>query len=63
MVTKREKERGRDKLEVWDEQIHTTMHIIDKQQGPTVQTRNYIQYPIITYNGKKSEKECIYMYN
>ena len=26
-------------------------------------TGNYIQYLIITYNGKESEKEYIYMYN
>ena len=33
----------------------------DKQQGP----ENYIQYLAITYNGKESEKEYIYicMYN
>ena len=27
---------GRDKLGVWDEQIYTTTHKIDKQQGFTV---------------------------
>ena len=27
---------GRDKLGVWDEQIHSTIYRIDKQQGPTV---------------------------
>ena len=27
---------GRDKLGVWDEQIHTTVYKTDKQQGPTV---------------------------
>ena len=26
----------RDKLGVWDQQIHTTIYKIDKQQGPTV---------------------------
>ena len=30
---------GRDKLGVWDQQIHTTIYKIDKQQGPTVQHR------------------------
>ena len=34
MVTKGE--RGRDKLGVWDQQIHTTIYKIDKQQGPTI---------------------------
>ena len=29
----------RDKLEVWDQQIHTTIYKIGKQQGPTVQHR------------------------
>ena len=27
---------GRDKLGVWDQQIHTNIYKIDKQQGPTV---------------------------
>ena len=26
-------------------------------------TGNYIQYPVISHNGKEYEKECIYMYN
>ena len=30
---------GRDKLGVWDQQIHTTIYEIDKQQEPTVQHR------------------------
>ena len=25
-------------------------------------TGNYIQYPVINYNGKEYEKECIYIY-
>ena len=25
-------------------------------------TGNYIQYPVINYNGKEYEKECIYVY-
>ena len=33
MVSKGESGGGRDKLGVWDSQIHT---IIDKQQGPIV---------------------------
>ena len=40
IVTKGEKREvrwgGRDKLGVWDEQIHTTIYKMDKQQGPTV---------------------------
>ena len=42
--------------------IHTTIYKIDKQ-GPTAcSTWNYIQYLVITYNGKESEKENIYVY-
>ena len=37
---------------------------MDKQQGPTVYTTgNYIEYPIIKYNGKNIEKNmyiCIH---
>ena len=43
---------GRDKLGVWDQQIQTTIYKIEKQQGPTVKHRNYIQYPIINQNEK-----------
>jgi len=31
MASKGERLEGRDKLGVWDEQIHTTIHKIDKQ--------------------------------
>ena len=34
---------------------------MDKKQGPTVQHKG-IQYPMIGYNGKKYEKECMYKY-
>ena len=34
----------------------TTIYKIDKQQGPTYSTGNYIQYLVITYTGKESEK-------
>ena len=39
MVTKGEGGVGRDKLEVWDQQMHTTIYKIDKQQGFTVWQR------------------------
>ena len=40
MDTKREGQGGGvDKLGVWDQQTHTTIYKIDKQQGPTVQHR------------------------
>ena len=61
MVTKGERGR-RDKLGVWDSNIHTTIYKIDNQQGPLYSPGNYIQYLVITYNGKESKKEYIYMY-
>ena len=51
---------GEDKLGIWDQKIHTTIYKIDKQQGPTMQTRK-LQYLEIMYNGKESEKEYIYL--
>ena len=32
---------------------------MDKQQGPTVKHRNYIQHPVISHNGKEYKRECI----
>ena len=34
---------------------------MDKQQGPTVQNRELIQYPVINHSGKQYE-EYIYIY-
>ena len=34
---------------------------MDKQQGSTVQDRNYIQYPVTNHNEKKIKKK-VYMY-
>ena len=48
-------------LGVWEEQIHTTVYKINKDL--LYSTGNYILYLVITYSGKESEKECIYMYN
>ena len=39
VVTKKERRWGRDKLGVWDQEVQTTVHKIDKQQGPIVQHR------------------------
>ena len=47
----RGEERGRDKLEVWDEQIQTTIHKIDKQPDLLQSIGNYTQYLVIIYNG------------
>ena len=30
---------------------------MDKQQGPTYSTGNYIQYPVINHNGKEYKKK------
>ena len=35
---------------------------MDKHQGPTYGTGNYIQYPVIYHNGNECEKEYIYIY-
>ena len=56
MVTKGERWGVGDKLGVWDYNIHSTIYQIDKQQRPTVQHKLYIQYLVINYNGKESEK-------
>ena len=44
------------------QQMQTIIYRMNKQQGPMYSTGNYIQYPVITYYRKESEKEEIYMY-
>ena len=34
---------------------------MDKQQGPTVEYRELLQFPVINHNGKENEKEYIYI--
>ena len=51
----RRKGGGRDKLGVWDQHVHTTIYKVDKHDL-LYSTGNYIQYLVITYNGKESEK-------
>ena len=63
MVAKGQRRRERHGLGIWGEQMQTIIQKMDKQQGPTVYTGNYIQYPVINHNGKEYEKECVYMYN
>ena len=41
--------------------IYTLLYIIDKPQGPTVKHRELYSISVITYNGKESEKEHIYI--
>ena len=40
--------------------MQTLIARTDKQQGPTTQHGNYVQYPVINHNGKEYEKEHIY---
>ena len=48
------------KLEVWDQQIQTTIYKVNSK-NLQYSTENYLQYLVITYNGKESEKTYIYM--
>ena len=62
MVTKVEKRGGIN----WEFGINRYTLLYIKQidnKDLLYSTGNYIQYLVITYNGKESEKECIYMYN
>ena len=47
----REKGWRRDKLEVWDQQIQTTIYKINNKVL-LYNTGNYIQYCVINYKGK-----------
>ena len=59
MITKREKGRG-NKLGVWNQQIQTTIHEINnKDLLYMYSTGDYIQYLIINYNRKESEKQYV----
>ena len=51
---------GIDKLGVWDLHIHSTIYIINKDLLYSI--GNSTQYFVITYMGKESEKEWIYVY-
>ena len=57
LVTAKEAGEGRERLEVWDLWMQTTIHGMVKQQGPTVEHRNDTQYPVINHSGKDYEKE------
>ena len=51
----------RDGVGVWVLEMQTIIYSMNKLQGPTVQHRNYIQYPVI--NSKRKEyKQNIYIY-
>ena len=54
----RGKRKGRDKLGVWDERMHTTIHIKWITCKDLLNsTGSYIQYLVITYNEKEYERE------
>ena len=41
--------------------MQTIIYRMGKQQGPIVQHRNYIQYPVMNHNRKEYEKEYMYV--
>ena len=47
-------------LRVWKQQTQTTLGKTDNK-GLLYSTGNYIQYLVITYNERESEKLCIYL--
>ena len=51
VVAQREGTQGRVGLGIWDQQMQTNMSRMDKEQGPTVEHRNYIQYPVVNQDG------------
>ena len=61
MVMKGERRWGRIKLEVWDQQIQTTIYKIDKRQGSTVQQRKLYSISCNKPYGKEYEKEYVYI--
>ena len=62
MVTKGEREWGRDKLGVWDQHIQTTIYKIDKQQGPTAQCKELYSISCNKTIMGKNMKKNIYIY-
>ena len=51
----------RDRLGAWDWHMHTVVYGMDGQWKPLHSTRNSIQYSVITYMGKGSDKKCLYI--
>ena len=47
---------GEGRMGVWDQQMQTIIHRVDKQQGRIDSTGNYIQSPVRDHNGKEYEK-------
>ena len=53
-------EGGRDKLRIQNGYMYTLLYIKLKKKNLMYSTGNYIQYFVITYNGKESEKNYIH---
>ena len=41
--------------------MQTLIYRMDKEQDPTYSSGKYIQYPVISHNGKEYEKEYTYL--
>ena len=59
MIIERKLE-GRDKLRIWDENIHSNIYQVDKK-GPTEQNRQLYQTNCNNLGEEKTEKEQIYV--
>ena len=56
----KEKDGGRDKFRVWDQYIYIIIYKTDNKD--LYSTKNSTQQSIITYMGKESDKEYIYIH-
>ena len=54
---------GRDGLGVWGLEMQTSIHRMNKQQGPAVQHGERVQCPVTSHNGEEYIYLYIYMYN
>ena len=62
-VTKGDQCRGKEGLRVWDWYMHTEVYRMTGQQSPAVyNTVSSIQYSVILYVGKESEREWMWVY-
>ena len=50
-----------DKVGYWDQHIHTTIHKIEPKKDLLDSTGKSTQYSVMTYMGKESKKEWIYV--
>ena len=61
-LKREEEESVRDESGDWDGHIHTTTHKIGNYKDLLYSTGNSSQYSVMTYMGKESKKERIYVY-